>query len=147
MNNNMDETIILDYSSSDTSLEQTIVDIIESSLRNLQPSLFNDGNITETLTTFNTIADIILNNNHESYNRNIVTKNDINKYLGSYFKIKNGDKLLQNNESCSICLGEYIEGEYKRELKCTHTFHKKCVDKWFKNDKKECPICRFNLFK
>ena len=129
------------------SLDQTIVNIIESSLRNLQPSLFNDGNVSEnTITTFNTIADMILYNNIEDYNKNIITKNDITKYLGKYIRIKNDDKLLKNNECCSICLGEYRLGEYKRELKCNHQFHKKCIDKWFKKNKRECPICRKNLF-
>ena len=144
--NNMENTIVFEYDSPNISLDQTIVEIIESSLRNLQPSLFEDHNINETMTTFSTIADIILYNGSENYNRNVITKNDINKSLGSYTRIKNNDTLLLNNESCSICLSKYKLGEYKRELKCNHNFHKKCVDKWFKKDKQECPICRFNSF-
>ena len=46
---------------------------------------------------------------------------------------------------CSICLEDLKHKEYKRTLKCSHVFHKKCVDKWLKyND--ECPLCRINVF-
>jgi hypothetical protein len=62
------------------------------------------------------------------------------KKLGSYKKIKDHDSLL--NENCSICLDTFKKGEYQRTLRCNHTFHKKCVDKWFCKDKSNCPMCR-----
>jgi hypothetical protein len=66
-------------------------------------------------------------------------KNKI-KQIGKYKKIKENDQLI-NNE-CSICIENFCCGEYQRTLVCNHSFHKKCIDKWFKKDKNECPICR-----
>jgi hypothetical protein len=61
--------------------------------------------------------------------------------LGPYKKIKGDDPLIKSNDTCSICLDKYREGLYKRTLVCNHSFHKKCVDKWFKKEQ-TCPICR-----
>lgn len=60
--------------------------------------------------------------------------------LGSYKKIKPKD----SGYKCPICLDVFQEGLYKRTLSCQHTFHKKCVDKWLK-DEESCPICRKKL--
>ena len=65
----------------------------------------------------------------------------INNALGGYKKIKKCDGLLKNNEECIICQENYKLNEGKRILPCKHTFHKKCVDKWFINNN-ECPMCR-----
>ena len=45
---------------------------------------------------------------------------------------------------CSICL-EKISDEYQSVLKCDHTFHKECIDKWFEKSHR-CPLCRNSLF-
>jgi hypothetical protein len=66
---------------------------------------------------------------------------NINHIKNSYKKIKEGDPLI--NDDCSICLEKFIKGEYKRELTCGHTFHKRCIDKWTKNNN-NCPKCRCN---
>lgn len=44
--------------------------------------------------------------------------------------------------SCSICLGEYKEGDLLRLLPvCGHLFHTKCVDPWLRLHA-TCPVCR-----
>jgi hypothetical protein len=58
----------------------------------------------------------------------------------SYRKIKEADPVL--SECCSICLDDFKINEFKRTLCCKHTFHKKCVDRWFKKEHSECPMCR-----
>lgn len=65
-------------------------------------------------------------------------------HLASYRKIKAEDPILLDGENCPICYENYQVGQYKRVLdKCNHTFHKKCVDKWFVNNPSlECPMCR-----
>ena len=66
------------------------------------------------------------------------------EHLATYRKVKGDDPLIESKESCSICYDTYLVGQYKRVLdKCGHTFHKKCVDKWFvSNPNLECPLCR-----
>jgi hypothetical protein len=63
----------------------------------------------------------------------------INNLKSGYKKIKSDDKLI--NQECSICLDKFTEGQYKRDLICSHTYHKKCIDKWCKHEF-NCPICR-----
>ena len=69
------------------------------------------------------------------------TNKDILKQLGSYKRINIDDDLIKCKSSCPICLDNYKDKEYKRTLKCGHTFHKKCIDKWIKKHN-SCPICR-----
>ena len=42
---------------------------------------------------------------------------------------------------CSICLGNFVDGEECRMLPCLHVFHKACIDHWF-NVSQECPLCK-----
>ena len=87
--------------------------------------------------------EIITINFEEKLNYHECNKNLI-KNLRSYKLIKKNDELIKNECSCNICMSKFKEGEYKRILpKCKHVFHKKCIDKWLK-DNTECPICRCN---
>lgn len=46
---------------------------------------------------------------------------------------------------CSVCYEQLKSGEYVRELPlCKHIFHKKCIDRWMKQDceRMSCPLCR-----
>ncbi|KAH1033814.1 hypothetical protein J1N35_045988 [Gossypium stocksii] len=43
---------------------------------------------------------------------------------------------------CSICLGEFAEGEKIRLVpKCSHVFHAMCIDTWLLSNS-SCPLCR-----
>jgi hypothetical protein len=57
--------------------------------------------------------------------------------LGKYKKVKEELEL-----ECPICLENFKQNEYYRKLDCDHCFHKKCIDRWFKKDHSECPMCR-----
>ena len=49
----------------------------------------------------------------------------------------------RTEESCSVCLGEYMVGEEIRVLpKCNHMFHRGCIDCWLITRSPFCPICR-----
>lgn len=70
--------------------------------------------------------------------------NDMIKQLGSYKRIKDDDSLV--GTECVICTDCYKKDEGVRELPCGHIFHKKCIDRWFKEGSVYCPICRKNPF-
>jgi len=63
-------------------------------------------------------------------------KNQI-KNIGKYKKVK---EPLETE--CPICLDTFKPNEYYRKLNCNHCFHKRCIDRWFKTDHSECPMCR-----
>jgi hypothetical protein len=70
---------------------------------------------------------------------------EIDEKINKSEKIKKDDKIL--TEQCFICMDDYKQRQFKRELpKCKHYFHKKCIDKWLKK-KASCPICRDDLLK
>ncbi|OMP02508.1 Zinc finger, RING-type [Corchorus olitorius] len=49
---------------------------------------------------------------------------------------------FQESNECAVCLSELEEGEKVRKLKCKHTFHKDCLDKWLQQYWATCPLCR-----
>ncbi len=61
----------------------------------------------------------------------------------SLTKQLNQEDVIQNYfytpDQCSICLSMISEG--RKRLKCKHSFHKSCINKWLGRDVR-CPICR-----
>ncbi len=60
------------------------------------------------------------------------------------------DEIIDDNSSsssndepkCSICFEKFNNDE--EQLKCSHIFHKKCIDEW-KKEQPTCPICRYEI--
>jgi hypothetical protein len=52
--------------------------------------------------------------------------------------------MAAEDSSCTICLGEYVEGEMLRTLPCDHVFHAVCIDRWLLSNKK-CVLCQQNI--
>ncbi|XP_020583092.1 E3 ubiquitin-protein ligase RHA2B-like [Phalaenopsis equestris] len=46
---------------------------------------------------------------------------------------------------CVFCLSDVVEGEEIRKLRCSHLFHRICLDKWLQYQKLSCPLCRCSL--
>ncbi|XP_039041201.1 RING-H2 finger protein ATL7-like [Hibiscus syriacus] len=47
------------------------------------------------------------------------------------------------SSECAVCLIELQEGEKVRRLKCRHSFHKDCLDRWLQQQYwATCPLCR-----
>ncbi|NXQ60409.1 PJA2 ligase, partial [Anthoscopus minutus] len=47
-------------------------------------------------------------------------------------------------QCCTICCSDYVEGEIITELPCHHLFHKSCVTLWLQRSG-TCPVCRHVL--
>ncbi|KAF7018291.1 unnamed protein product [Triticum aestivum] len=60
-------------------------------------------------------------------------------------KYRRGDGPVLHTTDCSVCLGEFHDGESLRLLpKCSHAFHQQCIDTWLKSHS-NCPLCRSNI--
>jgi Ring finger domain len=66
------------------------------------------------------------------------------KNIGKYKKIKNDAEICET--VCPICLEQFKENEFYRKLDCSHCFHKRCIDRWFRKDHSDCPMCRTKVF-
>ncbi|XP_077232900.1 RING-H2 finger protein ATL57-like [Tasmannia lanceolata] len=61
------------------------------------------------------------------------------------YKNTNAKTGYQSESDCSVCLGEFGEGEWLRLLpSCAHVFHISCIDTWFQTHS-SCPLCRSNV--
>ncbi|MQM09629.1 hypothetical protein Taro_042504 [Colocasia esculenta] len=59
-------------------------------------------------------------------------------------RYKKGDGLVESTD-CSVCLGEFRDGESLRLLPdCLHAFHVSCINTWLKSNS-SCPLCRANI--
>ena len=67
----------------------------------------------------------------------VLKKHKLNK-SGTCKKVKN------ENYDCCICGDNIGTNEIAKTLVCNHTFHKKCINKWFKI-KFTCPLCKHDL--
>ncbi|KAK4256716.1 hypothetical protein QN277_006403 [Acacia crassicarpa] len=49
---------------------------------------------------------------------------------------------MADQQECRVCLSELQEGDKVRTLKCKHTFHQECLDRWLLQFWATCPLCR-----
>ena len=74
----------------------------------------------------------------ESYMKNLKRKQI--KTIGKSKKVKSESDICR--ETCPICIDDFKPNELYRNLNCGHQFHKKCIDRWFRKDHSDCPMCR-----
>lgn len=49
-----------------------------------------------------------------------------------------------NFENCSICLCDFENDVFVRQLPCKHVYHTGCIDRWFQ-EHSNCPVCRTDM--
>jgi hypothetical protein len=52
---------------------------------------------------------------------------------------------LKINGACGIWQVDFEEGDNIKILPCNHAFNAEAITKWLKEEKAECPICRFSF--
>lgn len=56
------------------------------------------------------------------------------------------DTIANINETCSICLENYMETDVViKIIGCAHIFHKSCIERWLKRSN-SCPQCRSQIY-
>ena len=51
--------------------------------------------------------------------------------------LRGGDEL-----TCGICLEDFAEETVTTRLSCKHKFCTECIDQWFNEERRTCPVCR-----
>ena len=50
---------------------------------------------------------------------------------------------ISPDERCLVCLEGYQLHEELRQIsKCSHVFHRACIDEWLTTGRNSCPLCR-----
>ena len=75
-------------------------------------------------------------------------KNEKSKSMPTPATNKNiNDELkLWEDNTCSICLCDYVPGEECTKLPCGHLFHSECITSWLQLNRR-CPLCNFEVIK
>jgi len=130
-----------------------LIDIIYSpSFSNISYSYQDDsyGDIY-----YNREEDIYYNREQEEEILNTSFINDKKKYktvlsnddeqlkIIKYIKNSNNDE----NDKCPIMSTIFEDGQDIIQLPCNHSFEPEAIKKWLKEEKAECPVCRYNEFK
>ncbi|KAM8871720.1 uncharacterized protein ACB058_003877 isoform 1-T1 [Synchiropus picturatus] len=64
----------------------------------------------------------------------------------SHFRRRNVMSLSDADSLCMICHNDLNRGSGgSRELQCSHTFHKECIEEWLWK-KQSCPTCQVQVF-
>jgi hypothetical protein len=87
--------------------------------------------------------DVTHNHNHSSAGDHGIPKIFKKDGYGSVSQKEVGS-MVEDGPHCSICLGEYEDGEEIVQLPCGHLYHEECIDSWTSNHVK-CPLCNLDL--
>ncbi|KAM9169815.1 RING finger protein 148 [Pangshura tecta] len=74
---------------------------------------------------------------------------DVKKAIGQLELriLKEGDKEADTDgENCVVCLEVYTPKDVVRILRCSHIFHRKCIDPWLLKHR-TCPVCKCDILK
>ena len=110
---------------------------------NHQSSLTEDNN-TQSLTdddyTFNHILNSSLNNDKFIYKYILSEEGETQLKTIKFTK-----ELRDINNICPITSLEFEDNQNIISLPCNHYFDPEAINKWLREEKAECPVCRFKL--
>ncbi|CAL5187870.1 unnamed protein product [Lathyrus oleraceus] len=75
-----------------------------------------------------------------------LTEEEILTYIERDFHVPNPNETSTQNETCTICQEDYVEGETIGRLDCRHIYHLECIKQWLLL-KNVCPICKKTALK
>lgn len=141
INENNEITFTLPIGQNNSNIYSAIETMLEEMQKN--SNIFNENYNNNEFISFDIEFEFITSPNNEENLNYFMSCKEIDEKISKPEKIKKSDSLL--NETCFICMDNYKINELKRTLpKCSHYFHKKCVDKWLKK-RSSCPVCRDEL--
>lgn len=113
------------------------------------PSIFNILNTTlgTSYREIPRISEIINNSLYDSdmYKKVLSEKGKESLIKISFKEALNNEKYATINKSCPIMQCDFEEEEIITILPCKHAFHSEAIERWLKEEKSQCPICRYEL--
>ena len=129
-----------------------LIDIIYSpSFSNISYPSYQDDSYGDIY--YNRDEDIYYNREQEEEILNTSFINDKKKYKtvlsndDEQLKIIKYTKNSNNDDKCPIMSTIFEDGQDIIQLPCKHSFEPEAIKKWLKEEKAECPVCRYNEFK
>ncbi|RHZ56838.1 hypothetical protein Glove_396g85 [Diversispora epigaea] len=77
-------------------------------------------------------------NNLSQNGQKVVSQNSLNNNNSTLFN----NKVIEDQSTCPICLGDFELGEEVRILPCGHQYHTSCIDTWLLEVSSLCPMCK-----
>ena len=67
---------------------------------------------------------------------------------GAMQDVQDDRDMESNEDTCSVCLDSYAEGDQLSLLPCAHRFHTKCIQPWVRQSGRRalCPLCKISIF-
>jgi hypothetical protein len=102
--------------------------------------IYNNNIYSDMYDSTDTIINSTLND--ESVYKNIISE-DGEKELETILYIDNSNQFPI--EKCPITFIDFEDGEEVIKLPCNHYFNPYGINKWLREEKAECPVCRYKL--
>ena len=80
---------------------------------------------------------------NERYRENEHSQKGV-EYITQNWGVPTSEEIVKYENKCPICYDELDDGRGLWTHKRMHTFHKECIDKWYKKNK-NCPMCKLNF--
>ena len=132
-----------------------LIDIIYSpSFSNISYPSYQDDSYGDIY--YNRDEDIYYNREQEEEILNTSFINDKKKYKTVLYDNDDNEQLkiikytknsINNDEKCPIMSTIFEDGQDIIQLPCKHSFEPEAIKQWLKEEKAECPVCRYNEFK
>lgn len=106
------------------------------------------ANIRRLQEAIDTLYDNTLDNEaaeNIEINENTAVKHVLSDEGESNLTIINYDENKCPYKTCPILNTDFSDNQLIIELPCKHIFDKDSIENWLKNEKAECPVCRFKL--
>ena len=106
-----------------------------------------DNNAQSSLTDDDeTIYNQLLNSSlYDKFTYKYILSEEGESQLKTIKFTKDTKELGEINNSCPITSLEFEENQNIISLPCNHYFDTEAINKWLKEEKAECPVCRFKL--
>ena len=133
--------IVYTTTNTHTNIDTNDITYFDNNIEELQNTLYDMLRILPN----NSIENNILNQSlyDKPKYKKVISKEDINKYLKiSKYNVDDKDLL---NTCCPIFQIDFKNGDDIIKLPCKHCFIPEAINKWLKEKKNECPVCRYEF--